>query len=333
MLVNLRAGSTRQGGSTITQQVVKNLLLNSRERTFTRKIREALLSRRLEQELSKDEILELYLNDVYFGRGRYGIEEAARDDFGKSATDLTIGEAALIAGRIANPHGFHPRTSIKAALTRRAYVLDQMHAKGFLGDAQWEAASNENVNLAPAVDPSASELAPEAVEMARGLLYALEPDLAHLGGFTITDVDRPHVAGRGAQKRSRCPHGLRQATGGARCTQATAGDGGEQHGCGAREADAKRESFRARGPGSLRRDPQFRPTSSPRRRRGRHGRRRHDFRRTRWIGDRRGAPGRFRALQSRQAHAQRVRPRRIARVLRQPLAGAPRRLPACKGCP
>ena len=128
LVVNLRAGTTRQGGSTITQQVVKNLLLNTHERTFSRKVREALLARRLEQELTKDEILELYLNNIYFGRGRYGIEEAARDDFGKSAKNLTIAEAALIAGRIANPHEFHPRTSMTAALSRRAYVLDQMHA-------------------------------------------------------------------------------------------------------------------------------------------------------------------------------------------------------------
>ena len=82
---------------------MKNLLLNTHERTFSRKIREALLARRLEQELTKDEILELYLNNIYFGRGRYGIEEAARDDFGKSAKDLDIAEAALIAGRIAEP--------------------------------------------------------------------------------------------------------------------------------------------------------------------------------------------------------------------------------------
>ena len=95
--MNLRAGRTRQGGSTITQQVVKNLVLDP-ERTYRRKIREALLARRLEQELSKDEILELYLNHIYFGHGRYGIEEAARDNFGKSAKDTTIAEAALLAG-------------------------------------------------------------------------------------------------------------------------------------------------------------------------------------------------------------------------------------------
>jgi len=188
-LVNLRAGGTRQGGSTITQQVVKNLLLATHERTMSRKIREALLARRLESELGKDEILELYLNNIYFGRGRYGIEEAARDDFGKPAKDLTIGEAALIAGRIANPRDYHPRASMTAALTRRAYVLGQMHAKGFLDDDGYARAKDEAVRLAPVSDGT-SELAPEAVEIARGVLYGVEPDQAKNGGFTImTTID------------------------------------------------------------------------------------------------------------------------------------------------
>ena len=185
MLVNLRSRGARQGGSTITQQVVKNLLLSSRERTLSRKIREALLSRRLEQDLGKDEILELYVNNIYFGRGRYGIEEAARDDFGKSARDLTIAQAALIAGRIANPRDYGPRANMTLALARRAYVLGQMHEKGFLSDAQWEAATQEAVALAPATLAS-SELAPEAVEMARNVLDRIEPDVARVGGFTIT---------------------------------------------------------------------------------------------------------------------------------------------------
>jgi penicillin-binding protein 1A len=135
MLVNLRSGKTRQGGSTITQQVVKNMLLDS-ERTFKRKVREMLLARRLEQELSKDEILELYLNHIYFGHGRYGIEEAARDNFGKSARELTIAEAALLAGIPKGPEIYSPRRDLNAATTRRAFVLEQMLAKGFLNDAQ-----------------------------------------------------------------------------------------------------------------------------------------------------------------------------------------------------
>jgi penicillin-binding protein 1A len=191
-LVNLRSRTTRQGGSTITQQVVKNLLLNTRERTFSRKVREALLARKLEHDLGKDEILELYLNNIYLGRGRYGVEEAARDDFGKSARDLTIAQAAAIAGRIANPRDFHPRANLGAALARRAYVLDQMHAKGFLNDAQWSAAKAEPLVLATPAD-TASELAPEAVEAAKTELYRLEPELARVGGFTITTSIDPRV--------------------------------------------------------------------------------------------------------------------------------------------
>jgi penicillin-binding protein 1A len=192
MLVNLRSGGTRQGGSTITQQVVKNLLLNSRERTFSRKIREALLSRRLEQDLTKDEILELYVNNIYLGRGRYGIEEAARDDTGKSAKDLSIAEAALIAGRIANPRDYHPRASAALALGRRGYVLGQMREKGFLSDAQWESATREPLTLAPLADAS-SELAPEAVELAKSVLYRIDPEIARVGGFTVTTSIDPKL--------------------------------------------------------------------------------------------------------------------------------------------
>jgi penicillin-binding protein 1A len=184
-LVNFRSHATRQGGSTITQQVVKNLLLNTQERTLSRKIREALLARRLEGSLTKDEIFELYLNNIFLGRGRYGIEEAARDDFGKSAKELTVAQAALIAGRIANPREFHPRTNLSTALVRRTYVLDQMHRKGFLDDAQWATAKDEPVTLAPPSD-SLGALAPEAVELAKSVLYRLEPEQARLGGFTIT---------------------------------------------------------------------------------------------------------------------------------------------------
>jgi penicillin-binding protein 1A len=191
-VVNLRAGHTRQGGSTITQQVVRNVLLNDTQRTFARKAREMLLSRRLESELSKDEILELYLNQIYFGHGRYGIEEAARGDFGKSAKDLTTAEAALLAGRISRPESCSPRRDMKCALSRRAFVLDQMHAKSFLPDAQWAAAKEEAVTLAPEVEDK-SELAPEAIEIARRILRDVTRDQAARGGFTITTTIDPHL--------------------------------------------------------------------------------------------------------------------------------------------
>ncbi|MCL2449415.1 MAG: PBP1A family penicillin-binding protein, partial [Polyangiaceae bacterium] len=192
LLVNLRARGTRQGGSTITQQVVKNLLLNTHERTFSRKIREALLARRLEQTLSKDAILELYLNNIYLGRGRYGIEEAARDDFGVPAANLTVAQAATIAGRIANPRDFHPRANVTAALSRRAYVLQQMRDKGFLTEAQWAAAKAESLVLAPLSD-SSNGVAPEAVEIAKAALARLEPEQARLGGFTVTMTIDPRL--------------------------------------------------------------------------------------------------------------------------------------------
>jgi len=191
LLINLRAGRTRQGGSTITQQVVKNLLLDP-ERTYRRKIREALLARRLEQELKKDDILELYLNHIYFGHGRYGIEEAARDNFAKSAKDVTIAEAALLAGLVAGPEAFSPRKDLAKALTRRAFVLGQMRAKNFLDDAQYAAAKEEVVHIAPEVE-SNKELAPEVVEIAKRTLRDREKDRAVLGGYTIMTTIDPHL--------------------------------------------------------------------------------------------------------------------------------------------
>lgn len=213
-VVNLRAGRTRQGGSTITQQVIKNILLDTQERTYKRKMREALLARRLEQELCpscgsdeegkrrrKDKILELYLNHIYFGGGRYGIEEAAKYNFGKSARELTVAEAAMLAGVPAGPEIYSPKRDLKRALSRREFVLGQMHAKGFLNDAQFEAAKDEPVRLSPSQEVE-SELAPEAVTLAKKLLFELEPDRGPRGGFTITTTIDPHVQAA-ARKASR----------------------------------------------------------------------------------------------------------------------------------
>ena len=100
-------GETVCGGSTITQQVVKTFLL-SPEKRISRKVKEVLLARRLEQNLSKDEILYLYLNQIYFGHRRYGVEEAARFYFGKSVRDVTLGEAAMLAGVVQSPERLSP---------------------------------------------------------------------------------------------------------------------------------------------------------------------------------------------------------------------------------
>jgi penicillin-binding protein 1A len=188
--VNLRHSKTKQGASTITQQVVKNLLLDN-ERTYLRKVREALLARRIEQELTKDEILELYLNHIYFGSGRYGIEEAARGYFGKNAKDLSIAEAALLAGLPAAPNAYSPRNDVAAATRRRSYVLGQLLAKKWIEQAQYDAAIVEPVKLAPIVEAE-GDLAPEVVELVRKTIKdAVGEELARRGGFTVeTAIDR-----------------------------------------------------------------------------------------------------------------------------------------------
>ncbi|MBZ0118443.1 MAG: transglycosylase domain-containing protein, partial [Sandaracinaceae bacterium] len=119
------SGGHFRGTSTITQQLVKNLLLTP-ERSLGRKIRELLLARRLEQEFSKDEILELYLNHVNFGHGRYGVQEAARFYFDKNVEDLSLAEASLIAGIPQSPTHLSPRTHPEAARRRQLFVLSQL---------------------------------------------------------------------------------------------------------------------------------------------------------------------------------------------------------------
>jgi penicillin-binding protein 1A len=120
--VNLLSGKFKQGGSTITMQVVKTVLLTS-EKTISRKVKEVILARRLEQKLSKDEILSLYLNQIHFGHRRNGIEEAARFYFGKGVERLSLAEAAVIAGLIKSPSRFSPRLHPQNSKERQAEVL------------------------------------------------------------------------------------------------------------------------------------------------------------------------------------------------------------------
>ncbi|MCI0453109.1 MAG: transglycosylase domain-containing protein, partial [Candidatus Latescibacteria bacterium] len=122
---NVMAGETVQGGSTITQQLGRNLF-DMFEDTLTRKIKEALLAMRIERAYSKDEILEMYLNQIYFGGGAHGVEAAAQTFFGKSARDLTVGEASLLAGLPKNPSRYSPINRPENALQRRTVVLNAM---------------------------------------------------------------------------------------------------------------------------------------------------------------------------------------------------------------
>ncbi len=191
LIVNVRSREARQGGSTITQQVVKNVLL-SPERTFERKARELLLARRIEQELSKDEILELYLNHIYFGHGRYGVEEACRYYFGKGVHEVSLAEAAMIAGLAKGPSLYSPRVSYERALGRRDQVLRQIAAKSFATREAVELALAEPIALAPATETMA-ELAPEVVTEVRRRLIELVGESAPRGGYTITTTIDPDL--------------------------------------------------------------------------------------------------------------------------------------------
>src|SRR5262245_6769358 len=135
---NLRSGATRQGGSTITQQVVKNLLLTN-ERSWQRKAREAILALKLETTLSKDDILYLYLNQIYFGGNAYGIAAAAKTYFDVEVEDLTVAQAALLAGLPQAPSRYDPLRQPKQAIVRQHYVLERMLSEGFLAKEQYDA--------------------------------------------------------------------------------------------------------------------------------------------------------------------------------------------------
>src|SRR5690606_31319205 len=130
--VRLETGSWRQGGSTITQQLARNVFLNN-NRTFGRKLREALLALALEYKLSKEQILELYLNKVYFGGGAYGIDAASRKFFGHPANELDLAESAIIAGLVKAPSRYSPTADVEAAVSRGRVVLGVMQANGAIG--------------------------------------------------------------------------------------------------------------------------------------------------------------------------------------------------------
>ncbi len=135
LVVNLTGGGTHQGGSTITQQLVKNLLVG-KERSYRRKMREAVLAYRLERELTKMQLIELYVNYIALGDGNYGVEAAAQDYFGVSARDLDPGQAAMLAGLVPAPSRYSPRHNPDLAASRREIVLKLMVGQGYLTSVQ-----------------------------------------------------------------------------------------------------------------------------------------------------------------------------------------------------
>jgi len=145
LIKNLRAGKIEQGGSTITQQVTRSLLLKNTRRTYRRKAREAILSMQIERNFSKKRILFLYLNQIYLGQGAYGVEAAARTYFGKSAKDLDLAESAILAGLPQAPSRYSPLKHLDLAKARQTYVLGRMRENGYISEEDMRAALTEPI--------------------------------------------------------------------------------------------------------------------------------------------------------------------------------------------
>src|SRR6185295_3700685 len=145
-LTNVRHGRKAQGGSTITQQLARQSFLTP-NKSYRRKVQELILAARIERLYSKAEILHLYLNKVYFGDGLYGAEAAARGYFGKHASELTVAEAALLAGLVKSPSAYAPTVSMEKAVARRNVVLQAMLESGAIDRAAWQSARATKVTL------------------------------------------------------------------------------------------------------------------------------------------------------------------------------------------
>jgi penicillin-binding protein 1A len=191
LLKNVEEGEIVQGGSTITQQVVKNLAL-SPERSISRKIKEAILAYRMEKNLSKEEILYIYLNHIYFGDGTYGIEAASRNYFGKSARDINIAEAAFLAAIPKAPTYYYPREHFGRVKSRQELILKLMEDSGFITKEQREKAEEYPIKIVPKRNINI-EVAPYFVELVRQYIEARFGTKALVDGgykvFTTLDVD------------------------------------------------------------------------------------------------------------------------------------------------
>jgi len=179
---NAAAGATREGGSTITQQLIKSTVLEP-TRNLLRKGQEIVLATELERRYNKQEIMSMYLNGIYYGGNAYGIDGASRQYFGKPATELTIGESALLAGLPLGPSRFDPITHYSAAIERRDYVLGKMRDNDYINDDQFKAAKAEQ----PAIQPRTRGIkAPHFVFYVLDQLRATYgDDLVDHGGLTV----------------------------------------------------------------------------------------------------------------------------------------------------
>jgi penicillin-binding protein 1A len=186
------SGGARQGASTITQQVARNFFLSS-EQSYKRKAYEVLLSWKIEQNLTKDQILEVYMNQIYLGQRAFGFASAAQIYFGKNIKDITVAEAAMLAGLPKAPSAYNPVVNPKRAKTRQQYILQRMQQLGYITPAQYEAAKVERLHIK--TDSSEFGVHAEYVaEMARQLVYEQFKEETYTRGLnvftTITKADQ-----------------------------------------------------------------------------------------------------------------------------------------------
>lgn len=180
---NFVGGGKRQGASTITQQVARNFFLTG-EKTYTRKLYEVLLSFKIESNLSKDQIFELYINQIFLGQRAYGFAAAAQIYFGKPLKDISIAEAAMLAGLPKAPSAYNPIVNPKRAKLRQQYVLRRMHELGFITDAQQEAALKEPLIVKRELGEYAVH-AEYAAEMARQITAERFPEDVYTRGMRV----------------------------------------------------------------------------------------------------------------------------------------------------
>jgi len=211
LIRNIQARSIVQGGSTITQQVIKSLLLTP-ERSFERKLKEAILAYRLERFLTKDEILTIYLNQIFFGAGAYGIEAAARTYFNKHAHELDLAEAALLAGLPRAPSTNNPFRNPAGARARQKHVLGRLLVLGWISPEEHRLALDQPLSFTTQSDPSWRQGAWYLEKVRRELINLYGKDKVYTGGLVVrTAVDLYHQdAAEQALRRELTALGKRQ---------------------------------------------------------------------------------------------------------------------------
>ena len=197
VVVNVTGKGVREGASTITQQLARNSLL-THDQTLKRKIQEAILALQIERKFTKQEILEMYLNQIYFGQGSYGVQTAAQTYFGKNAEDLTLAEAAMLAGIPRSPNYYSPTNNMKAAKEVQATVLDQMVKYNYITPSEAENAKKVEIKLAPKTQKADDEFASYFIDYVTQIMVnKYGANAVYKEGlkiYTTLDSDAQHAA-------------------------------------------------------------------------------------------------------------------------------------------